>query len=61
MSCRQQFWEQVTLTTFEDVGKIISSKIKFDCTDHKGIIIPQYYTCGIPSFLWTCKKCLETS
>lgn len=52
-------WEDVTDTKFTDVGKIIFSKIKFDCRHHQGSIIPQYYTRGIPSMLWTCRSCLE--
>ncbi len=33
-------------TKFEDIKNIISSQIKFECKNHKGILVPQYYNCG---------------
>ena len=57
----EKHWENETNTKFEDIGNIIFSKFVFEPQDHRGLIVPQYYTCGIPSFLWTCKKCLETT
>ena len=73
MTCRERFWkntekalemfeniwETSTNTKFEDIKDIIRGKIYFECKNHLGQIIPQYYTYGFPSLLWTCKKCLE--
>ncbi len=57
----QKHWENVTNTRFDDIGDIIRKNIKFKANDHRGPMYPMYYTIGIPSFMWTCRKCLEQS
>lgn len=54
----QTHWENVTDTSFEDIRDIIRKNIDFNVCDHKGPMYPMFYTFGIPSFMWTCRKCL---
>lgn len=57
----EKHWENITDTSFNDIGDIIRKKIIFKFDQHKGMIVPVYYTYGIPSFMWTCRLCLETT
>lgn len=54
-------WEHHTGTKFDDIEPIIRNKLVFEPKNHKGLIEPMYYFWGIPSLIWVCRLCKQTT